>query len=239
MCIIIHTLGLRGWVFECTCMSKCLQWTGKTLLRGNVALHGSLGESSLQRVGSRLGPWGPAQQRTQHVCWMILGTQLLVKHEFFRGRLLLALVASGKLCWGIGNQKCPSKFFFWYSYTLSVYDCDNMLWLRSIRICVIMIGYVRIQGSSFCHSFFYSWLLVQRRFTCKHPCSGNGQIYKWKCLCAGGTAVLFRVWLFAFSFLWLLPSISRFHSQSTTVPGPLAYLCSAPIMHHLAMLCKR
>ena len=95
-----------------------------------------------------------AQQRTQHVCWMILGTQLLVKHQFFRGRLLLALVASGKLCWGIGNQKCPSKFFFWYPYTLSVYDCDNMLWLHSINICMIMIDDARIQGSSFLPLFF-------------------------------------------------------------------------------------
>lgn len=185
---------------------------------------------------------GPtAQQRTQHVCWMILGTQLLVKHQFFRGRLLLALVASGKLCWGIGNQKCPSKFFFWYPYTLSVYDCDNMLWLHGIKICINDYDWLCTYTGEFVSAtlFFTSWLLVQRRFTCKHPCSGNGHIYKWKCLCAGGTAVLFRVWLFAFSFLWLLPSISRFHSHSTTVAGPLAYLCSAPIMHHLAMLCKR
>ena len=58
--------------------------------------------------------------------------------------------------------------------------------------------------------FFTSWLLIQRLCTCKHPCSGIGHIYKWKCICAAGTAVLFRVWLFAFSFLWLLPSISRF-----------------------------
>ena len=42
-----------------------------------------------------------ALQRTQHV-WMILGTQLLVKHKLFWGRLLLAVVAYCKLVEELG-----------------------------------------------------------------------------------------------------------------------------------------
>lgn len=150
MCTI-HTLGLRGWVFECTCMSKCLQWTGKTLLRGNVAFHGSLGESSLQRVGSRLGPWGPYSPTAYPTCLLNdSGNPTSRQTRVFSGPFApgsgsfwLALLRN----W---ESKVSIKVLLWYPYTLYVYDYDNMLWLHDMKICMIMYVY---RGVRFCHFF--------------------------------------------------------------------------------------